>query len=429
MASKALDIFEPLPRVTDIVKREWVEFKPITPLQDNCCVEFQISPSFKQYIDLKRTKLNMKYSLTKADGTPITLEEVARPSNGAPAVIVAPTNMPLSTFFSQCDVSLQQLILSSSIGSNYAYKGYIDALIDETGRSRRSPLEPEGFIEQIPDFDMAKLENTTAFFVITQKLVKNGQMVLEGKIRSDVCETDKLTPNGVGVRFKFYQASDAFRLMVKGEGQYKINLLDATLKVCLVTLSSEEMVRQDEMFSKGPAVYDYMRSDIKSYQIAQGSYSATFENIYNGQIPSEIVLGFVSSEAYSGSFSTNPLEFKNWKINHLEVSVDGVSVPQPALTPNFEKEDVAQAYAGLLKENEEQRLGISLDAFKDNSTLFRFDLKSYVDSEVARAHPQTGNLRITVRFAEPLGQGVTCLSYGKIQDRYTIDQARNVLQG
>lgn len=428
-SSKALDLFEPMPLVTDIVKREWVGYKPVTPLQDNCCVEFQISPSFKQYIDLKRTKLNLKYSLTKADGTLITPAEVDRPSNGTPTVIAAPINMQLSSFFSQCDVSLQQLILSSTIGSNYPYKAYIDALIDEAGKNEKTELQTEGYLQQITGFDMDKLENSTLFFVTTQALAKNGQMVVEGKIRSDICSMEKLICNGVSARFKFYQASDAFRIMAKGPEQYKINILDATLKVCLVTLSSEEMVRQDQLFSRGPAIYEYMRSDIKSFQIAQGSYSATFENIYNGTIPSEIVLGFIDSAAFSGSFHSNPLIFNHYNINHLEVSVDGISVPKAALTPNFEKEDFADAYSGLFKDNDEQALGISTYEFAKECALFRFDLQSYADPAVVRTVPHTGNLRITVRFAQPIPQGVSCISYAKIQDKFFVDQARNVYQG
>ena len=219
-----------------------------------------------------------------------------------------------------------------------------------------------------------------------------------------------------------YQSTDTFRINTGGVEGLTLKLLDATLKVCHIKLTPEETVKQDERMKKQPIAYDYYRSDFKAFQLASGSYTAQLENIYNGQIPQECIMAFVSSEAYAGSYKRNPFDFKHYNLNHLELTVDGVSVPGAPITTNFKEGDYTDAYLRLLDTNPGQELGIYYEDFANGNALFRFDLQPLP------AKDQFGNLRITARFAEALSEGVTLLIYSRFRDRFYIDHTRNVIQ-
>ena len=70
------------------------------------------------YIDLKNTLIKVKLKIVKSDGTDLPSVEK-----------VGLTNNALHTFFSQLDVNVQQ-VLTSQVGTNYAFKAYIDTLLN-----------------------------------------------------------------------------------------------------------------------------------------------------------------------------------------------------------------------------------------------------------------------------------------------------------
>jgi hypothetical protein len=377
--------------------------------------------------------LQVKAILLKKDGTPVTesdmgvmgmyddhgneltKEQIAAEEQKK----VCPTNLLLSSMFCQCDLSLQQKIISPTVGNNYGYKGMIDCLVNESSapnentRLATQMYKKEGFPGDI---------NKNLFLSFTNLYADGRIMCLQGPLRCDLCELDRFIPSGVDIRIKLYQAPDMFRVNTGGIEGVTLKLMDATLKVCHIKLTPEEIVRQDERMKKQPIVYDYFRSDVKAFQLASGSYTTQLENIYNGQIPQECIIAFVSSESYAGSYKRNPFDFKHYNLNHLEITVDGVSVPGTPIATNFKEGDYSDAYLRLLNTNSNQELGIFYEDFPNGYALFRFDLQPLPSKD------QSGNLRLTARFAEALPEGVTLLIYSKFRDCFYIDHMRNIIQ-
>ena len=109
--SKQLDLFSVKQTIKDISGVQWVEYRPIAPVQDGCCLEFQIPPTSQQYIDLNHSFLKLKVGLTKADGTNTVEDDY-----------VGLTNATLHSIFSQVDVILNDLNLSPGVGANHPYQ-------------------------------------------------------------------------------------------------------------------------------------------------------------------------------------------------------------------------------------------------------------------------------------------------------------------
>ncbi|GFY55333.1 uncharacterized protein TNIN_292571 [Trichonephila inaurata madagascariensis] len=67
---------------TDIQDGQWKQFHPLSNVFDNAPVEFHISGSAEDYIDLSQTQLYVKAKIVKVDNKPITKDDTIRPVHG-----------------------------------------------------------------------------------------------------------------------------------------------------------------------------------------------------------------------------------------------------------------------------------------------------------------------------------------------------------
>ena len=135
--------------------------------------------------------------------------------------------------------------------------------------------------------------------------------VLEGPIRMDICQQERMVVNGVKVKLKF--------------SPYKVDIVDSVLKICQIKLKPQVHVAQNEILSSTPALYPIWSLNLKSYNIQHGNYEWGIEDVCRNSLPNNIVLALCSSEAYSGSYTKNPFNFHHYNLNCLEVTVNGAS--------------------------------------------------------------------------------------------------------
>ncbi|GFV26097.1 uncharacterized protein TNCV_4887281 [Trichonephila clavipes] len=70
-----LELFKLPGTQTVIQDGQWKQFHPLSNVFDNAPVEFHISGSAEDYIDLSQTQLYVKAKIVKVDNTPITIDQ------------------------------------------------------------------------------------------------------------------------------------------------------------------------------------------------------------------------------------------------------------------------------------------------------------------------------------------------------------------
>ena len=75
------------------------------------------------------------------------------------------------------------------------------------------------------------------------------------------------------------------------------------------------------------AKYPISRVDCKVLTFPGGLGALNPDNIFLGRIPKRIVLGFVDTEAFNGSYTSNPFNFKHHNLAQVGVYVDGEQIP------------------------------------------------------------------------------------------------------
>ncbi|GFV77970.1 uncharacterized protein F54H12.2 [Trichonephila clavipes] len=263
---------------------QWKQFHSFSNVFDNAPVEFHISGSAEDYIDLRQTQLYVKAKIVKVDNTPITKDDT-----------IEPVNLFQHSLFSQGDVSLNNLVVSNS-SNTYPYRSYIETLLNHAYDSKTSQLTAELFYKVSDD----GLKKRTEFFK------ESATVDRIGCIHSDLFHQDRLL----------------------------LNLVD--LKIKLIRSKPEFCLQESEGFK---VVLDHVSLFIRKVRVNPG--------VILGQRPKKLFVGCVDNEAFHGAFSKSPYEFKHFNLNFIGVYVDGQPVPHNPLELDFSKDQYIRAYQTL----------------------------------------------------------------------------------
>ena len=62
-------------------------------------------------------------------------------------------------------------------------------------------------------------------------------------------------------------------------------------------------------------MYLYVSTSCKIASLYNGEYSHSESNLFQGDAPSQLIIGFVSSEAFSGNYKKSPFNFQPFDCN------------------------------------------------------------------------------------------------------------------
>ncbi|XP_038058761.1 uncharacterized protein F54H12.2-like [Patiria miniata] len=423
-----LDIFTIPPTQTSIEKAQWEEFHPISTISDGGPIEFFVPGSGEEYMDLNQTQLYVRAKITKADGSNLTAADH-----------VGPVNLFLQSLFSQIDVSLNERLISPSTPT-YPYLAILETLLSYGSDAMKSQLTTALFYKDTAG-KMDSADPQAADDAANQGLkkryefTKNSRVVdMMGPIHSDIFFQDKHMLNGVDLKLKLIRSSETFCLMASGANPaYKVVILNASVFVRKVKVSSAVMLGHMKALERGTAKYPIKRNLCKMVSVPRGNLTLTQDHVFLGQLPNRIVVGCVTNQAFNGQYSKNPFNFQHMNINFLTVHVDGEQIPYSPLKPKFEgaNKNYIRSYqtlfSGTDKMYQDEGNIITRDSYPAGYTLFVFDLSPDLSVGGHFNLVKRGNLRLDLHFGTPLEATINVIIYAEFNNIIEIDQARNVI--
>lgn len=331
-----LSIFEPLSSHTSIHSREWIESRSINQSTEYPALEFLVPPQSAEYMDLKNSTLKVKIRLTDATDQPITTGDVGL------------VNLALHSIFSQVDCTLQQTPVGQT-GTNYPYKAYIDTLLS-TNENDKITLQSQLFVKDEGGRDDPAVDTGSNTGLYMRALyTKEGHILeIEGPIHLDIFQQNRLMINGVSLALKFWPSKNSFCLMSDTENaSYKVQILDASFKLCVQKPNAGVLMAHSKMIRDTPAIYPYVNSSLKIASISKGQYSYSENNLFQSEIPTQLVVGMVASASYGGDYKRSPMFFQPFDCNFLGLYIDGQTYPSKPLQPNFAGNSSVEAYRTL----------------------------------------------------------------------------------
>ena len=418
--SSNLALFTPKPVDAATNQVQFVEYRPVSQLNHGSPIEFNISGTGMEYINLKDTRLHFEARILRPDGMPVS-----------PADATGLINIPLQSLFRMVDVSLNGVVMNASVGTAYPYKAYIDIIStcseDILTSQYQSILyykDTAGYCDRVnpvdgPNFGLVERYGWT----------KDGNSVdLEGPLFVDVMRQDKLLLNGVQVNITLYPSTDSFCLMSDGNA-YTVDITSAVLKVCTHRPQSAVILAHDKVLQSTPAIYDYNRSDIKAFSVPAGLFNYSIEDPFLGTVPTRLFVGLVPSQAFNGSYARNPFNFSHFDVSYLGFFVDSESRPGVALKPNYKNRNYMNEYltmfAGLGKLGKTGSY-VDRNEFPYGYCTYLFDLATTHDDDVINLSKRS-HTRLSIQFEKALPEPVSIILYGVFPATMQITHERNII--
>lgn len=411
--AKKLDLFSDETVDTSILGREWVDFRPVTQLTKGSPIIFNVPGTSNDYVDLKQTRLYMKCRILKPDGQPVENTDKT-----------AFVNIPHSSVFRQANLFLQQKEIDPGVGINYAYKAYIDALLNHSD-GKMTEMTSQLFYQDVGELDSTDpIEGMNPGLGQRYVYTRDGQHVeLEGPLAVDFMKQERYIPNGVEMNLRLTPNSDAFALMSDDNTAYRFDITECVLKVCKLKMNPGLLAVHAEQFKLSPALFPFTRSEIKAFNVSNGAYTFSTDNLFEGLVPDKLTVGLVAAAALNGSYQRNPFNFNNYNCNYVDFSVDNRSLPHAPFTMNYDAGHFVTAYRSLFDEKEEKGNYISRRDYADGNALYVFKIDK---KTMEHTHRKRGHTRLMLRFDTALPEPVTVVTYATFPSLVQIEESRTV---
>ena len=300
----------------------WHEVRPsYMSNADYSSINFSIIGNSSQYVKLSDTALYVRINIEKEYGTPFTTTNDNGDTLPAGARETgAPIDFILHSMWSSVDIKLNNNLISES-GTNYMYKALLEALLTYDDNTKRIQLANEGFSGDSGDFSQTNPEAPPynhGLKTCFKWFKEHGVVEFVEPLMSDICNQDRLILPGVDIDIKLWPTRDEFRLITHPQGlKCKLNIEEIYLDVYKVSVSPEVMMGHNAGLEVADSVYPFSRTDIRTFNIAEGNFGINLEDMWQGEVPSHLVVGMVRSQAYNGDYNLNPYHFEHFDVSNI----------------------------------------------------------------------------------------------------------------
>ena len=418
-----LNLFEGPVVQSGVQRSMFVEYRPTSQISSqDAPVSFTLGGDSAHYLDLKRTRLYVKVKIVNEDGTTADAADV-----------VAPVNNLLHSLWSEVEIKISGKIVSLS-NNCYGYKAYLQTLLTSTDSAKVSHLGAQGFRQD--DGDMDKVLGNLGAAWRFSRFAGSTSVELEGPLNEDICQTNRYILNNTPVDIKLFRARQAFAIMTDTDKRFKLTIEDICLKACYVDVHPGIIAGHAAALSKGNALYPFTRVEMLSFNISAGSRQFNLDNLFNNQCPTKVLLAFVDSEGFAGSFKSNPFKFLNLDLSDVELSTDGIAVPSRGLkVPAFDDSGrqvvapyqrlfdcVGVSHPGLFGN------GLDMEDFAKGYAIYGFPVYGGGEAETNFMQlKRTANVRVQGSFSTALTKAVTAVIYAEFPAILEIEASRNVI--
>ena len=179
-------------------------------------------------------------------------------------------------------------------------------------------------------------------------------------------------------------------------------------------MANEKMIKME------PAIYPYLKSDIKNTSIASRQYSFSVEDAFQGFVPCKLIVGLVSSAAYMGDYRKNPFYFRDYDCSSVGFYIDGQSYPSQPLRPNYEAYQYIDSYRTLTT----FRKDVKIDRYfyAEGCCLYVLKVEPYYSFNIKGK----GHCQLEKKFAKPLPESVILILYATFPEILNIDATKSV---
>ena len=471
-----LDLFSVAPTQTAIEEGIWDTIQPPTGFDKNPVIEFKIPGNSANYIDLSQTEIYVKCRITNSKDRSTTPTSTMITSNNKP---IFPINNFLHSLFENINVRFNNTLVEQS-NNMYPYRAYLEDLLNYDSESKSTFLTQQCFFKDsnsnfnsltynngeseyyallnLPETDYynaqqtfnysndQKVDDTTKAnarkiknflfknnnfndgAIKRHKYMKDGKL-LKGKLHLDVCNLNRYLLNNVDVTFQFTKSKNEFCLMVDPTTTDIINIdfINIYLKVRRVKISPTIMLNHAMALEKANAKYPIKKVLINTLSLNYKSLNQSVK-IHTGIMPNRVVCGIIPTEAYTGSYKSNPFCFENYEIREISLKISSKLFPySSSLEPNGNLDNYIEAYNSIFTGIREDPNDITYEDFKNGYFILAYNLSPDLCSEEHYSLLKDGSLELDFKFGKEPVVPLNLICYMEFDNIIEITKSRTII--
>jgi len=404
------------------------EHRPISTINSESAITFVFSTANDEYLQLKDLllRLKLRVNLKKTGGTNPTTTEWTE---------VSPVNYLLHSLFKQVILTINGKIVTVA-PQTYAYKAMLESIFGFSEDARKSHLTSALYSADSstsPDEKNAVRNK----YINPGSTTDQGKIVeLIGKPHLDLSFQEKALIGGLNIKLEFIPHDPKFYLIADTDKVLpSVEFLDASLFVHRSKVSPLIVQAHERTLQKSNAKYPVCRSEVKTFTVNSGTFSANIDNIVSGQLPRRALVAIVSNSAFNGDYGKNPYNFKNYKVNYITSHIDGLQYPAVPYTPDFTSGAVTREYIGFFEAlgqlSTDSVISLSRDDWINGKTIFGFNYApDFANGCIQEGHTspfKRGTMGLQLKFTESLSEAINVLVYLEYDNLVQIDSEKNVV--
>jgi len=360
----------------------------------------------------------------------------ATPAAGAAHVAgvkVGPVNNIGHSLFRKITTTIQNNEIFSI--NHYAYVAHLNTLLNHDKNSLSTYCRLEGWLNDCPadmeNIDPTKTYDTANEFNALGKRRawfsgnKTGQFLIKPWIPSFKFETAMIPGVETNIVFERYENGSFYMMGERADAAnpFEIKIKEAVLYIHKIDALPDYANSINSMIEEHHFLpYNFVEPQVLPMTIQSGSPRYHNENVFQGEVPSRIIIVFVDTRSFEGNLSFNPFHYQHINISSITLEKNGKEYPIPTLKCDFEKYAYTRAYYHTMNSLQAPNPAaphISYDQFRLGSTIFSFDMSpdqlGGTDPHAITNKPAT--VRLTVDFKTNLTTDITCLIYYEIDKK------------
>ena len=420
--NSALNIFSIPPTNAAVNRSFFREILPLSTVSQEGPYLFRLH-SDNLWTDLSRIYLHLELRIEKYDAADNRWTQIDNDDTN-----IAPIQLLGQTFIQQLIVSVGTTEIYNS-GTLYPYKAFITSELSFPKCSKETFLSSSGY------YSMAAYDSAadTGFQNQCNKFANSATIHLQSRLDFDLSNQELYLLNQIDVLFTIYRARDDFLLQCLRGGnatRYRLYLNNIKLYAKMIDVQPALNVTIHGALEKQPATYAVRKTSIKSQFISAGRTEFDY-NCFSSTIPRRITIGLVAHNAFDGTLSYTPFNFKPYSLRSISVHAGGHIFPQSPYNldfPNASTRAYVDMFEALGMANSSNSMDISLKQFNSGWTFFVIPLTSTLDDSCGFELIKSGTTTLRLQFDEavPAG-GIEMVILGEFDQMILVDYNRRVI--
>ena len=381
-------------------------------------IEFNVAGVDSEFIDLSSIAIEMKLTLTNADGTAIANDANLTVCDGIFHRIfqshtvymnsVQVENSPnfglLNVIKTYCNMSKTKL---ATFGRNMGYNSLYEPIPSTYTAAHYAGLE-DGSEEH---------ENL--------RLCRTSNMHFYGPLNLDVGDCDTYLLDKIDLRIRLDLAPPALVLNTSGNDLYKYHFEMCKLWIQRVTPIPSAMLALNRSMNEKHATVEYIfnRPVLKRYIFPRDHTSLIIDNPFQGIVPQKIFIFTMNQTAFDGQYSANPNYLITNNITNVKAELNGSVLTNMSCSY---PDNIAQAFYETVKSlGANSHHLITYENFKAGRNIYVFDTRSSDAQDVIYIE-RSASLRFSLNASIPCTSNKVVFLLGYTTGVFEIGHLRRV---